>query len=138
MFLYWVCDNIQILSQIKLISGDSEYWNKKGMTAWWVSLVCNLIEFIRRYIQAQAQLTYYKNFVKENPEKKEAFNDSFKKTKDEKREALLNIIKTVGDLTTATKGSGIADKIGLGFLNDFWCGLGGSISAIIFLYQTYK
>lgn len=106
LFVYWINDNIQILCALKLINGDAEYWNRMGMLSWWISLVLTLIQSVRTYMQQDAQLKYYVDFVGKNPEKKEAFKDQFKAAKAARTDALLNIVKTVGDLFTATKGSG--------------------------------
>ena len=145
LLLYWACDNIQIITQLKLRKGDQEYWGKMGMLNWTISLVCNLIQLIRQYIQQTTQLKYYRELVATNPEKKESLKDQILKAKKDRVDTVLNIIKTVGDLFPASKGagkffpnSGITNKLGLTWINDVWCGLGGSISAAIFLYQIYK
>ena len=105
LFFYWACDNIQIITQLKLRKGDADYWGQMGMLNWFISLLCNLAQFIRQYLQATTQLTYYYKVVKESPEKKEAFRDQIKASKALKFDAILGIIKTVGDILPAAKGA---------------------------------
>lgn len=136
--IYWICDNIQILSQLKLISNNAEYWGKKAMLFWTISLWFNLIQSVRTYFQAQSQLNYYREFIGNDTERKEKFREQIKKSKDEKFDALLNIIKAIGDLFPSSKGAGLADGKAFSWVNDTTCGLGGAVSAAIFLYQTYK
>lgn len=138
MGIYWINDNIQLLTSLKFFQGDADKWNRRAMLSWWFALLFNLVQHIREFIQASSQLEYYKSEVRSKPEKKEAFKDQFEKTKADKTAAVINIIKTLGDLLPSTKGSGMADRLGLKFIDDFWCGLGGSVSAAIFLWQTYK
>lgn len=138
MAIYWINDNIQILSQLKLFKADSEFWGKMGMLAWWFALVFDLIRVVRTHKELGSQLKYYLDFVAKNPEKKDTHKDHINNLRKQQTTAVLDIAKTIGDLFTATKGSGLADKIGLKWINDLWCGAGGSVSALIFLYQTYK
>ena len=76
------------------------------MLAWWFSLICNLVQSIRSYMQADSQLKYYIQVGRANPDKKVAFAEQYKVAKQQKLDATLNIIKAVGDLCPATKGSG--------------------------------
>ena len=105
MFFYWIFDNIQILSQLKILNADPEFFGKWGMTNWSVSLVCNLIQFIRQLKQLNEQLAYFADIVSKNPEKKEAFKDQIKATKIARFDCSLNIIKTLGDILPAFKGA---------------------------------
>lgn len=105
MFFYWACDNVQILSQLKIITGNADRWGQLGMTGWSISLVCNLIQFIRQLKQNSEQLSYYADIVAKNPEKKESFKDDIKKAKVKNVELILNLIKTVGDILPAFKGA---------------------------------
>ena len=104
--LYWIFDNIQILTQLKIFQGDQEKWGKRSMLAWWFSLICNLVQSVRSFMQADSQLKYYIQVGRTNPEKKTAFVDQYKAAKQQKLDATLNIIKALGDLCPSTKGSG--------------------------------
>lgn len=138
MAIYWINDNIQIVSQLKIIKADSEFWGKMGMLAWWFALVFDLIRIVRTHRELGKQIKYYSEFCEKNPDKKDLHKDYINSMKTQQKTCLLDIVKTIGDLFTSTKGSGLADKIGLNWINDLWCGAGGSVSALIFLYQTYK
>ena len=73
--------------------------------------------------------------MKSNPDKKLDYQETIDRYSPKKRVAMIGIIKTLADLGTATKGSGIADRLGIP-ISDEWIGLGGSISAIITMYMT--
>ena len=105
MFFYWIFDNLQILSQLKVFQGNSDRWGQWGMTGWSISLITNLIQFIRQLFQVNEQLKYYADIVSKNPEKKETFKDQIKAAKIQKFDLILNIIKTVGDILPAFKGA---------------------------------
>ena len=105
MFFYWGFDNIQILSNLKLIDANTDRWGQWGMTGWSISLITNFIQFIRQVLQVNEQLKYYADVVAKNPEKKEAFKDQIKAAKIQKFELTLNIIKTLGDMLPAFKGA---------------------------------
>lgn len=105
LFFYWICDNIQIITQLKLRKGDAEYWGRMGMLNWTISLVCNLIQFAREYMQANAQLAYFDSTILKNPEKKDSFKDQIKSFKQQRFNAILGLIKTVGDLLPAMNGA---------------------------------
>jgi hypothetical protein len=70
-----------------------------------------------------------------NPDKKADYQETIDRYSPKRKVAMIGIIKTLSDLGTATKGSGIADRIGLP-ISDEWIGIGGSISAIITMYMT--
>lgn len=93
------------------------------MLAWWCSLICNLVQSVRQYGQATTQLQYYVSMGRTNPEKKEAFSEQFKAAKQQRLDAMLNIIKSLGDLTTATKGSGKTFVSKLRTERDIWSNL---------------
>lgn len=106
LFLYWVFDNIQILSALKLLNKDPAYHGKKAMTFWFLALIADLVRAIRKYFQAKTQYGFDQSFVKKNPEKKEMFAGNLKKSKAAMNSAVLDILKALGDLMPATKGSG--------------------------------
>jgi hypothetical protein len=54
-----------------------------------------------------------------------------------KATALLNIIKSLGDMITAGQGSEIVPLITGKNFHDGWIGAGGLISALITSYQLY-
>jgi uncharacterized membrane protein YwzB len=105
LFFYWICDNLQIVTQLKLRKGDAEYWGQMGMINWTISLICNLIQFVREYMQASTQLIYYESAILKNPEKRDSFRDQIKAMKKQRFSAILGLIKTFGDLLPAAKGA---------------------------------
>lgn len=75
------------------------------MINWTISLICNLIQFVREYMQASTQLIYYESAILKNPEKRDSFRDQIKAMKKQRFSAILGLIKTLGDLLPAAKGA---------------------------------
>lgn len=48
--LYWVFDNLSILSKIKIINQDAKSHGKTGATFWFLALICNLIVVVKDII----------------------------------------------------------------------------------------
>ena len=105
MFFYWIFDNIQIITQLKLRTGDAEYWGKLGMINWSISLVFNLIQYVRQLFQLNQNLKDYQDLIAKNPEKRESFKDNIKSVKQQRFDVILNLIKTFGDILPAFKGA---------------------------------
>ena len=76
------------------------------MKFWVFALIFQLIQAFRQVKYANEQLEYYAGLVKESPEKKDSFKDSVGNMKKMKTEAIFNILKSIGDMFPALKGSG--------------------------------
>ena len=109
MFFYWIFDNIQILSVLKLVEANADRWGQLGMLGWSISLTANLLQFIRQLFQVNGSLAEYAKRIVENPEKQEAFKEEIKKAKIQRFELMLNLIKTLGDILPAFKGASTFD-----------------------------
>lgn len=105
LFFYWIFDNLQALTQLKLRKGDAEYLGRLAMINWTISLLCNLVQFVRQYVQASSQLAYYEAAILKNPEKKDSFKDQISAMKNQRFSSILGLIKTFGDLLPAAKGA---------------------------------
>jgi len=105
-FVYWLNDNISILSQIGFLKFDTDAFRKRGMKFWVFALIFQLVQAFRQLKYANEQLEYYAGLVKESPEKKDSFKDSVGNMKKMKTEAIFNILKSIGDMFPALKGSG--------------------------------
>lgn len=103
--IYWIFDNLNILSKIKLLNFDPKQMGKTGATFWLVALLLNLVLLIK---------TLLDNIKKVNETKKySSMTDS--EVKERRKELgtllikrgaiLLNIVKVVGDVIPAGHGS---------------------------------
>ena len=54
--LYWIFDNLNILSKIKILSYDNKQMAKMGATCWLLALVTNLILLIKTLIATNAKM----------------------------------------------------------------------------------
>ncbi|CEL95958.1 unnamed protein product [Vitrella brassicaformis CCMP3155] len=153
-FAYWVCDNLSILSKIKVIKGDTPKLAKRAFLFWFLALVFGvLVELhkLQKNLDLQIQLQQQQQQQQSAAAKKNssdggegegerataATSEALSKLGTERRNIALNIIKNCGDMITAGNGIELPHKIlGFGF-NDGLIGLGGFVSAFISCFQTY-
>ena len=63
--IYWIFDNLNILSKIKILSYDSKAMGKWGATFWLLALLTNLILLVKQLltnIKKTTELKKYFNF----------------------------------------------------------------------------
>ena len=103
--VYWLFDNLNILSKIKILQHDPKQMAKIGSTFWLLALVANLILLIRNLIANN-------NSLKKTKKYGSMTDDEVKDRRKEmggllaKRNAIiLNIVKVVGDIIPAGQGS---------------------------------
>jgi hypothetical protein len=48
--VYWIFDNLNILSKLKIIEKDPKYFAKKGALFWLLALLTNLVTVVREMI----------------------------------------------------------------------------------------
>ncbi|KAM3131227.1 hypothetical protein pb186bvf_016685 [Paramecium bursaria] len=134
--LYWVFDNIQILSTIKFINGDPKKAAKIAATFWLLALLTGLLDSLRilRVNQIKQQnLTKYL-FVKRRLIQS-GTNISDNKLRSEalvkvNQAQYINLIKIFGDLLPAGQVSEVIPKLFKKNLHDGWIGFGGLIKII--------
>ena len=152
--LYWIFDNLVVLSTIKFIQRDKAKLAKNAAWCWFLGLVTGLILYVRNLINEQKKAIALKKAAEdvakeaqvksEEPEKKEEIEKKKKELETKKQahkkkkvEIWLNIAKTLGDMITASQGAGIPKRLtGLEF-GDGAIGFGGFLSATITNYQMY-
>ena len=128
MGLYWIFDNLQVLSTVKVLNLDSKKMGKYGSLFWFIGLVLTVVTSVIKL----AELAEKEAGVKSrelNAETKKQIGE----IKKQKFAEILNLIKSNGDLITASSGAEIAPKLGINF-NDAHIGLGGFVSAVITMY----
>ena len=135
---YWFFDNLQILSKINFLKLDPKKNAKLGALFWLFGLIFALILDLRNLIKVSHEQIQIENFLANCREDEvDVRKNQLKVLKQKKKEIVLNIIKTVGDMIPASQGSEVAPNIFKVNFNDGWMGLGGFISAVITSYQLY-
>ena len=131
MGIYWIFDNLQVLAVVKVLSLDSKKMGKYGSLFWFIGLVLTVVTSIIKLADLAEKEAGLKQ-KDQNADTKKAITD----IKKQKFTEILNLIKSNGDMITASAGAEIAPKLGINF-NDAHIGLGGFVSAVITMYQTY-
>jgi len=140
--LYWVFDNLGVLIKIKFINGyDMANTLWRANFFWLLGLILGIVQAIRNLIKLRvedARLRIEKSKVgKEGGMDEAKFKDAVAKLKAARFTNILNLIKNLGDSTTASQGLSLPKKY-LGFdFNDALVGVGGFTSAALTCYQTY-
>ena len=60
--IYWIYDNLNILSKIKIIDKDSKPYAKTGAFFWLLALLTNLISVVREIILNEKKLESVKRY----------------------------------------------------------------------------
>jgi hypothetical protein len=60
--IYWIFDNLNILSKIKIIDKDSKPYAKTGAFFWLLALLTNLISVVREIILNEKKLESVKRY----------------------------------------------------------------------------
>ena len=60
--VYWVYDNLNILSKLKIIEKDSKKFAKTGAFFWLLALLTNLIAVVREIIINEKKLEHIKRY----------------------------------------------------------------------------
>jgi len=140
--LYWVFDNLGVLVKIKFIKSlDLANTVRRANSFWLLGLVLTLIGAIRNLMNLAkdaSKLKQSKATVGQDGGMSEvAYKEAVTKLKATRTTNILNIVKAVGDTTTASQGLGYPKQF-LGFdFNDGVVGIGGFTSAFLTCYQTY-
>ncbi|CAD8112095.1 unnamed protein product [Paramecium sonneborni] len=127
--LYWLYDNLSVLSSIKFTTSDPKPLQKKAMTFWFIGIITNLVDTIR-------QLVVNFQFIQQNKNNQGA-QQQIANRKIQNTSLYLNLIKIFGDLMPAGQGSEFFPKVLKINLNDGVIGLGGLVSGAIAAYQAY-
>ncbi|CAD8111729.1 unnamed protein product [Paramecium primaurelia] len=127
--LYWVYDNLSVLSSIKFTTSDPKPLQKKAMTFWFIAIITNLVDTIR-------QLVVNFQYIQQNKNNQSASQQIINK-QNQNKTLYLNLIKIFGDLMPAGQGSEFFPKVFKINLNDGVIGLGGLISGAVAAYQAY-
>jgi peroxin-11B len=135
---YWFFDNLQVLSKINFLKLDSAKNGKIASLFWFFALIFSLILDARNFVRYSQDETHIQRLLVNCKEDEvDVRRNQLRLTRKSKKDCLLNIIKYLGDLITASQGSEMAPKLLKINFNDGWMGIGGLISALITSYQLY-
>lgn len=129
--LYWIFDNLSILSSVKFLNLDAKQMNKYG-SFWWFVALClgQAASFITLAELAKEEASIRKK------EKSEETQKALKAINAKRFTEYLNIIKQAGDMITSSQAIELPSKFGFNF-NEGHIGLGGFVSAVLTMYQLY-
>lgn len=129
--LYWVFDNLSVLSSVKFLNFDAKQMNKYGAFWWFVALVLGqAASFITLANLAKEEASIRKK------EKSEETQKALKAINAKRFTEYLNIIKQAGDMITSSQAIELPAKFGFNF-NEGHIGCGGFVSAVLTMYQLY-
>lgn len=103
--IYWIFDNLNILSKIKILGYDPKQMAKKGATFWLLALITNLILLIKQLLANVEKVNTTKKYTSmsesELKDRKKELGSLFAK----RQGILLNIVKVAGDIIPAGQAS---------------------------------
>lgn len=135
--LYWVFDNLGVLIKIKFITSlDMKNAVRRANKFWLLGLVLTIIGCIKSLVESAAKIKAIKDSSAKSDNESES-KEAISKLKAGRKTAILNLIKAIGDSTTASQGLGYPKRfLGVEF-NDGIVGIGGFTSAFLNCYQQY-
>ena len=134
--VYWIFDNLFILSKLKVIRQNTDGFRVASAFFWWLGLLFNLVIAFLKLSTLKIEENSLIKLSEQNPEKSGALKDRFSLIKKIRNTQYRAIIKSLGDLITSAAGWGIGEQFGMHF-NDAHIGIGGSVSALITCWELY-
>jgi len=129
--LYWIFDNLSVLSSVKFIHLDAKQMNKYGSFWWFVALCLGQAISILKLAELAGEEAQIRKREKSDETRKALQQVQLKRFAE-----FLNIIKQAGDMVTSSQAIELPNKFGFTF-NEGQIGLGGFVSAVITMYQLY-
>ena len=129
--IYWIFDNLQVLSAVKFLKFDPKQMGKYGAMAWLAGLILSNIGSLMNL----AEISKKEKGLSQKKGSKEV-TEELEKCQKSRFAEILNLVKFNGDMITASTASQIAPKLGVNF-NEGTIGLGGFTSAVVTMYQLY-
>ena len=117
-FFYWIFDNIQILSKVKFIEGvDTAQMAKRAATFWLIGLlfsIAGVIVAMYETAQEEAIIVAQKKSAGGDEKQLATFKERLHAVNKKKFDNILNLLKNLGDMVTASQAIGLPRKL-LGF-----------------------
>lgn len=138
---YWLFDNLGVLIKIKFITSlNLANAVRRANKFWLLGLVLTIIGAVRTLVKLAAEGKALKEAQRAGNNDggdEAALKEKVSKIKTGRKTAILNLIKAIGDSTTASQGLGYPKQfLGVEF-NDGIVGVGGFTSAFLNCYQQY-
>ena len=139
---YWLFDNMGVLIKVKWLQGyDLAATVRRANKAWLTGLILSIIHIIRKLVQNVKAGTALKKqkaqIGQEGGLDKSSYDEKVKAIKAARVTCIQNLVKNLGDCTTASQGLGYPKRfLGVEF-SDGLVGVGGFTSAFLTCYQTY-
>jgi hypothetical protein len=124
-FVYWILDNLVILSAVKLLRAEVKPLTKASSFAWFLGIFLGLVNQLRELGKNIAQ------------ESKASDTEHIKNIKTKRNALIIGIIKNCGDFIPAANGSEVALKVFGRQFNESLAGLGGFVSASLSAWQAW-
>lgn len=136
--VYWLYDNLTILSKIKFIKGDTAKNQKKSALFWSIGLLFGvLLELYKLQKSVEQENLAIKAASSANGNVASPPHEIMKKIKADRNLIYINLAKNLGDLIPATNGIELPHRLlGHGF-NEGLIAFGGFLSAALTCFQLY-
>ena len=134
--LYWLLDNIYILSLYDIIVFDYSPLSKWQNATWFGSLFLALLLNLRNLLKSFAEEAMLKDTAVGKMTEREVA-DKLDEISSQRWSILLNIAKTLGDMIPAANWAELPFAILGKQFSEKWCALGGSVAGIIGCYQQW-
>ncbi|KAL4437605.1 hypothetical protein ABPG74_017843 [Tetrahymena malaccensis] len=135
--LFYVIDNVAILSKIQFLKLDYRKVKKYGYPMWLIGLLSALIYYIIKLKQSFKKESELKTLMLNNMTPKE-FCQAILQITEERKNYSLNIIRIVGDLIVAVQRNNIPEFLLHTRFNRGLVAFGGLSSSLISFYQFYS
>ena len=131
---YWFFDNLGVLIKIKFITSfDFNNALRRANKFWLLGLFLTIVGCIKTL----SELGSKAKAIKAKGDDETTTKEALAKLKATRKTNILNLIKALGDSTTASQGLGYPKRfLGVEF-NDGIVGIGGFTSAALTCYQQY-
>lgn len=124
-FVYWILDNLVILSQIKFIRYETKPIAKASSTAWFFGILLGLISQVRQLVVLYTDMAKCSDSTK------------LKNLEIKKSNLTMNLVKSLGDIMPAANGSEIAKKVLGRQFPEGMAAIGGFVSATLSVYAAW-
>ena len=103
--VYWIFDNLNILSKIKILSYDAKHMGKMGATFWLLALLTNLILLIKQFLANSEKVRKMSKYGSTSESEVKEKSKELKSLLVKKKGIVMNIVKVVGDIIPSGQAS---------------------------------
>jgi len=133
---YWFWDNLVYLKKAKFLKSDVDF-NYYANLGWTVGLVFSILLALKKIKDNIDEETKIQSNIESSTTTTDVANKQLAKLRNQRLKLVLNMVANLGDLTVASNGIQLPQKlIGQGF-SDGVMGIGGLLSALITGYYLW-